>query len=173
MPTNTLYCVTHISVALKKVTKIQGLSLEDSNVFLTIRPLQLTETTTQLEWNGQMSEEQTQVPGNRCTLIQPEVGENGGLVFSRSLMTDLGLTYQLREPSALNVPSTASPSSVKCKVCGKAVPLKNIRIHVGKHVLFSQLPRYPCGYCGMEGCSIVLNKTKKDNEDVIQLQLLR
>ena len=49
----------------------------------------------------------------------------------------------------------------KCEVCHKAVKLKLMRNHVGKHYLKKEVSTYCCGYCGHDscGCSLELVKT--------------
>ena len=42
---------------------------------------------------------------------------------------------------------------IKCKVCEKQLLIKNIRKHIGFHILNDSLEDV-CGFCGMSGCSI-------------------
>ena len=48
-------------------------------------------------------------------------------------------------------------NSVTCRLCCEEVPIKQMRTHVGKHILKEQLGDV-CGFCGMVGCSIDLIK---------------
>ena len=170
LTSNTLCCVTKITVALQKVVQIQGSRLEDANVFLKAKPLKVRETDTELEWDGQLEDAEIDVAGKCCSLIQPTINENGKMSFSRSLVVDLGISFQMRtsgtvEPSTSRGSPDVGPPTLKCKLCTKSVPLKDMRIHVGHHILFSKLnTKYPCGFCGKEGCSAELMKTKKTSK---------
>ena len=42
---------------------------------------------------------------------------------------------------------------LKYKLCEKIIPNKNMRRHVGGHVLKEKLVNV-CGFCGLSGCSI-------------------
>ena len=59
----------------------------------------------------------------------------------------------------------------KCKLCNKVVVLKNMRIHVGQHILKLDDRNQPsmcgmCAFCGKSTCSASLvNTSKKNNEE--------
>ena len=105
--------------------------------------------------------------GKSCTCIAPEVitGVDDQLFgFDKQLMLDIGVTLQCsstHEPPS-DVPSKGKESR-KCKVCHKLVPLNNMRVHVGAHIL-----RHPerfspstCGFCCKSTCTVNLKATSR------------
>ena len=55
----------------------------------------------------------------------------------------------------------------KCKLCNKTVIFKNMRIHVGQHILKQTTYSQPsiCEFCGKSTCLVSLvNTSKKRNE---------
>lgn len=163
-----LYCVSQITMALKPVKLLQGSHLGDANVFVKIKELHVKETDTKLLWDGVTGTDEVVVPGKHLSLIQPELTDESKMTFSRSLVADLGVTYQIMHeeegeaPAAVPTGSTDDVTSVDCKICHKKVNLKVMRCHVAHHILFGTVPtRYPCGFCGQEGCGASIKKNKK------------
>jgi hypothetical protein len=71
-------------------------------------------------------------------------------------------------PAYLTVKRLEADDEVECFLCIKKLKLKDMRKHVGKHILFAfrgipdPLPLKPgvevgvdpCGWCGREGCQV-------------------
>ena len=51
-----------------------------------------------------------------------------------------------------------SKDKFSCKLCDQEVDTKQMRLHVGKHILKDKLSNV-CGFCGIPGCSIAFEKS--------------
>jgi hypothetical protein len=82
-------------------------------------------------------------------------------------------------PAHLTVEKLGGDTVIECCVCPKEMKLRDMRNHVGKHILFAlrgvdenvelkpgiNIGLDPCGFCGLDGCKIQL--TKKGNSHSI------
>ncbi|TFY57754.1 hypothetical protein EVJ58_g6829 [Rhodofomes roseus] len=67
-------------------------------------------------------------------------------------------------PTWLTIEKKAGSDVVPCLICGSKEAVKNMRNHIGRHILYSmrgihenvpyvaKLGVEPCGFCGMDGC---------------------
>ncbi|TDL20789.1 hypothetical protein BD410DRAFT_870927 [Rickenella mellea] len=84
------------------------------------------------------------------------------------------------KPAFISEPATAalnalkiSDEDVRCYQCAKLIKRSSLRAHVGGHILHAVLnvsepglcepinTPQPCGFCGKEGCTLVMQKTAK------------
>lgn len=160
MSSQRLCSVSLIKVGVKKVKSLCIDKLQDENIFLEVKSMQCEEKDDKIIWSGIFNLDTTTVPGSKCYAIQPAVDKDSGkFFFSRSLIADIGVTYMLNQPNDVDDgPSSSSDGAKwKCKLCPRTIDVRNMRAHVGKHILFDNLEyRYPCGYCGREGCTVKL-----------------
>ena len=69
---------------------------------------------------------------------------------------DITLSIGREDASTL---SSDDGSKVKCTICRQKIVKKCMRLHIGKHILKSEVDVHWCGYCGSIGCTISLKKT--------------
>ncbi|EIW60546.1 uncharacterized protein TRAVEDRAFT_45796 [Trametes versicolor FP-101664 SS1] len=79
-------------------------------------------------------------------------------------------------PDDLRVQKLDKDAQIACLLCTKTIKLRDMRSHVGTHILRSQVgiseplltrkpgPSHPCGFCGLSGCSIALRSAGKKME---------
>ena len=100
-----------------------------------------------------------QCNGQACFPVSPEtvVRENGvSYVLSKSFVHDIGLTLSARVTADVPVDVPANDGTVKCHHCDARLKVKDMRVHVGRHILNKTLtiPHSvsTCGYCGRQNC---------------------
>ncbi|KAI0729016.1 hypothetical protein C8Q72DRAFT_341270, partial [Fomitopsis betulina] len=80
----------------------------------------------------------------------------------------------LDAPAWLTIEKKAGMAAETCFICGARQPVKNMRNHVGHHILYAMrgiaehgacniqnLGVEPCGFCGRDGCMVQLTENNK------------
>lgn len=76
-------------------------------------------------------------------------------------MLDIAVTLQ-QYPSNISNIKNVGDVLKKCKVCNKKIKLKDMRVHVGGHILRGTINGHQiCGFCGTEGCVSSKEKSSK------------
>ena len=154
--------ICSIKLGVKKVQSLQGSRLQDDNVFIDLRLMHCQEVEETIVWTGKADPNFITVPGRKCCTIQPSVNETGQICFSQTMFSDLGITWIPHQPTASEMEASVSAdnnttSKWKCKICAKDVQVKDMRCHIGRHILFGDVTsNYPYGFCGLEGCTVRL-----------------
>ena len=161
--------IKNIKVAAKKEKVLDGDKLHEPNVSLVIQLIDLElHENDMLVWNGQYNGTQLTVPGADCYMILPSLVDIEGkscFAFDRSFIMDIGIHLQHQiskngEP-AMKKRKNDDPDKKECYVCKKTCPLKNMRAHVGQHILRKdKCGSNVCGYCG-RGCNMILERSHK------------
>ena len=77
-------------------------------------------------------------------------------VLSKSFVHDIGLTLSTCVASNAPVDAPANDGSIKCHHCNDQLKVKDMRVHVGRHILRITLASphlvSTCGYCGRRTC---------------------
>ena len=96
-----------------------------------------------------------------CLSIEPQISAKPpegclSYFFDKQLIQDIGVHIVLLHNNV------ETQESTKCKICKKKVNLKDMRVHVGAHVIKRDIRENLhniCGFCGKHGCHISLEET--------------
>ena len=153
------------------VDMLPSADLEILSTSVEVRELKLVEVGSSLFSTGEYASDLLKIRGSHCITVKPEISLNppegcSVFYFDKQLINDIGVHLTLQHSAAENDGSSAMPSSsssssdVKCKVtkCKKTLPLKEMRNHIGKHIVKGEIPESDnlCGFCGVQGCRAYL-----------------
>ena len=124
---------------------------------------------------GETLGEAMNIEGKECYCIKPEfdtLETSGPLVMfvDKQLVLDYNVQLNLRMEATSSNRRTGDGCTSKqlkqCKLCNEKVPLKQMRVHVGKHIIRADSDALnhsvtTCGFCGENTCSATLEVTSK------------
>ena len=137
--------VANISKIYNGMSEVGDIGTDDitnDQVKLCVRILNLKEVDSNLYWDGSFkSENEISILGKNCMLVQPKVCGDPPPGMSKFCFdkqtTDIGVHL------SLSIPDAESTTSLhKCKVCRKLVDLKEMRTHIGKHIIEEEITTY-------------------------------
>ena len=103
--------------------------------------------------------------GKNCTTI--DVNDSMiNLLAAKELLDQLPITSSKTvissllpyDKSLVDATDVVAKEKFSCKLCDQEVDTKQMRLHVGKHILKDNLSNV-CGFCGMPGCSIAFENS--------------
>lgn len=172
--------VTGIKDGDHALTVIPSQDLEKMSVKVTARELELCEVDGKLFSTGKYLSPQFTVMGKNVMTLKPDLSLNPPknctiYSFDKQLINDIcvHLTINADQPTCTDVQTSSSTTSsgttgadeasqrIKCKFCKRLVIHKEMRAHVGKHIVKGEIKvtQKLCGFCGVEGCSFSFEKS--------------
>ena len=100
----------------KKVKLLKASEIQDENIFLYVKKIELVDQGALFEWSGKPSDHtEMQITGKQCRSIQPEVNvsdEKITYTFDKSLIFDIGIS--VAGSSSSTVPQNVSNENNEC-----------------------------------------------------------
>ena len=172
---------------------VSASDLQNLSTRVVVRELKLKEVECNLYSTGEYASEELTVSGKNCMTIKPYISLNppegcSVYYFDKQLIQDIGVHLTLinvnqqqsssrsttsatvSAPTSSTASASGSASGVTCKVCKKKnIQLKDMRSHVGKHIVKRETgpaSEHVCGFCGKEGCKHTLQKSSHSRDRV-------
>ena len=143
-------CVISNIVKIKLANKIEKkYHIEEQNcpnLILDIHELNLRDHENKLLWGGKYSGSIITIKGEFCVPLKPNINLNpleGMSVFEFNKNDLMSIGAALPETPD----DSDSHQYSKCKLCNKSIKTREMRSHVGAHILSDNL-QYRCGFCG-------------------------
>ena len=144
-----------------EIDHIPQANVTQSATKVEVRSLQMIANENNLFWTGRYSSSSFRVSGGGCLSIEPQISRQppkgcSSYYFNNKLIQDIGVHI------VLSGQNNDTDEGTKCKICKRRVQLKDMRVHVGKHVIKNDITGEQddiCGFCGKHGCTVLLEST--------------
>ena len=168
------------NISLNELDSSKGLG----NIEFSIRTIEGEEIEGKFFCKGVTEKEIIRCPGVDCFPIKPMVDLNPppGMTkfyFESNLLLDMCVHLQVQPSETSTSSSTTATNGAQktsvieksCYKCRKKVPLSDMRLHVGMHILKEDIVDInTCGFCGRNVCSVKLKGTRGRSQMFYKIQ---
>ena len=178
--TNSNRQIKHVDLSKDNLSQM-------NHLILNVREISTEEYDCKVFWTGKYKGDAFTISGTQCIPIKPIIDQNPPenmsiYCFDKQNLQEMFEFVPLSNQSSNAAPSTSTSSSVNqidgmhmlvksCFHCIKNIPLRDMRSHVGGHILRNEIgTSRMCGFCGKDACETRMKSSRKGTKTFISVE---